>query len=98
MTPVEKRKRNTAMLPLGKGFPEEFEIDNEIATYRFYLMAKTRFPSLFEVKYKTYLEDLKKRLFESAQSKAFVEKTMKYIIFHGYYTIPESFWENAEKK
>jgi hypothetical protein len=96
MTPVEKR--NMAMLPSGQGFPEEFEIDNEIATYRFYLMAKTRIPSLFGGKYEIYLDDLKKRLFESSQSKTFVEKTVKYIIFHGYYTIPESFWKNAEKK
>jgi hypothetical protein len=94
MTPLEKK--NTAMLPSGKGFPEDFELENEIDTYRFNLMLKYRFNNeLFKSRHDIYLKNLYDRLRESSDSHTFAKKVVNFIILRASFTIPEAFLEQA---
>lgn len=78
--------------------PEGFEMDGEIASYRFWLMMKLRNPNdpVIIKHHDWYIADFRRRLLAAHPDKLVAEKSVVKLTKSAYYTIPSSFWECLE--
>lgn len=99
VTPLEASKHG-----LVKGMksylPEGFEMDGEIASYRFWLMAKMNNPTSEALirRHDWFINDFRKRLLTAYPNKLVAERNVTKLVKGAYYSIPFEFWENIERR
>jgi len=91
---MEDKEKGSLGVISGSYLPEDFDIKQEIASYRFWLMCKLRYThlELFQKKHELYLENLKKVFMDAYPDKRIMDRMILKITMQAYYTIPEEFW------
>ena len=81
------------------GLPKEFDLNMTIASYRFWLMTKLRFPDseIFTKRHDNYLVELETYCKNSGLNFANTQKMVKRVAMAAYNTIKDDFWKNVER-
>lgn len=98
MTKLEASKHG--LVKGGNYLPEDFEEENEIDSYRFWLMAKLNNPTseVLQKRHDWTLSNLRERLLDAYPSKKLADDKVSFITKQAYFTIPSLFWDNVERK
>ena len=79
---------------------DEFDMNERIYSYRFYLMCKLRFKNqeIFEKSHDQFLKSTRETLAKYYTNNSYIEKIIFKIVNNAYNTIPGEFWSLIDKK
>ena len=79
---------------------EEFDMNERIYSYRFYLMCKLRWKNqdVFERSHDQFLKSTRETLAKYYTNGTYIEKMIYKIVTNAYNTIPGEFWSSIDKK
>ena len=81
------------------GLPKEFDLNMTIASYRFWLMTKLRFPDseIFTKRHDNFLVELEAYCKASGLNFVNTQKMVKRVAMAAYNTVKDDFWKNIER-